>query len=73
MRSVADDLREELRRKVQSLPLEERLAWAFRLGEQDLALVQAAYGVDRRAALRLVRRRRQAGRQPSRCIEELLL
>jgi hypothetical protein len=72
VRSVADDLREELRRKVQSLSLEERLAWTFRLGEQDLALLQAARGLDRREALRLLRRQRQAGRQPSRCIEELL-
>jgi hypothetical protein len=73
MRSVADDLREERRLEARGLSVEEGLGWAFRLGEQDLALVQAAYSLDRRAALRLVRRQRQAGRQPSRCIEELLL
>lgn len=63
-------MREELARTVAELPLEERIELAFRLGEADLALYQAAHGVDREAALTALRRQRQVGRRPSRCAAE---
>lgn len=72
MRSVADDLRQELQTKVSEMPLARRFELAFELGERDLAILQAAQGIDRPTALRLIRRQRQVGRTPSRCMEESL-
>jgi len=72
MRSVADELRERDREAIASLPLEERLRRAIELGEIGLAAFQQAQGVDRRTAIRLLQRQRQAGRRPSRCMSELI-
>lgn len=71
MRSVADDLRAELDQRVRELPLERRIELAFELGKRDLALLQAAQGVDRATALRIIRQQRQAGRRHSKCMREL--
>ncbi len=71
MRSVADDLRKELDQRVRDLALERRIELAFELGERDLALLQAAQGVDRATALRIIRQQRQAGRRRSKCMREL--
>ena len=50
----------------------ERLELAFRLGDEDLESFRATHGLDRRSAIRLLERRRQATRQPSPCLERLI-
>jgi hypothetical protein len=72
MKSVADDLRNELHQETSSLPWEERLALALRLGEEGLRRFCEANGHDRETGLRLLQRQRQAGRTPSKCISELI-
>lgn len=72
MRSVADDLRDELREEIKRLSVGERLELAFRLGEESLELFRQANGLDRETAIRLLERRRQAGRAPSKCMSELI-
>lgn len=65
MRSVADDLRDELRERVRRLPAQERVALAFRLGDEDLARLMHAQGLTREAAMTVLARARAAGRRPS--------
>lgn len=65
MGSVADDLRDEQRREVLRLSPGERLALAFRLGDEDIARLCAVRGITPDVARRLVERARQAGRRPS--------
>jgi hypothetical protein len=72
MKSVADDLRAELREKMRHLSVQERLDLALRLGEESLELFRQANGLDRKTAIRLLQRRRQAGRRPSKCMSELI-
>ena len=72
MKSVADALRSELREEINRLSIEERLDLALRLGEESLELFRQANGLDRETALRLLQRRRQAGRRPSKCMSELI-
>lgn len=72
MRSVADDLRQRDRDAVLKLSPGERIALALRLGERDLELFCRAQGLDRETAVRVLRRRRQAGRRPSRCMTEII-
>jgi hypothetical protein len=72
MRSVADDLRDELQEEVLRLSFEKRMALALRLGERGLELFQEATGLDREAAIRELQRQRQAGRAPSKCMSELI-
>jgi hypothetical protein len=72
MKSVADDLRSELREKMRELSVQERLDLALRLGEESLELFRQANGLDRQTAIRLLQRRRQAGRTPSKCMSELI-
>jgi hypothetical protein len=72
MRSVADDLREELQDEGLLLPFEERMALALRLGERGLELFRQASGLDRETALRELQRQRQAGRIPSKCMSDLI-
>ena len=50
----------------------ERLDLAFRLGDEDLESFRATEGLDRRTAIQLLERRRQATRQPSACLERLI-
>ena len=57
---------------VRAMAPAERLDLAFRLGEEDLESFQATHGLDRRTAIRLLERRRQATRQPSACLERLI-
>ena len=66
MRSVADELQDELLR----LPFEERMALVLRLGERGLEMFRQANGLDRETAIR--ERQRQAGRTPSKCMSELI-
>ena len=51
------------------MPVPERFAWAFRLGEEDLQMLQTSLGLDRDAAIRHIQRQRQQGRQRSGCME----
>ena len=72
MRSVADDLREKDREEFAKLPIEERLRRVLEMGEIGLEAFRQAQGVDRRTAIRLLQRRRQAGRRPSKCMSDLI-
>jgi hypothetical protein len=72
MRSLADDLREELQNEALQLPFKERMALALRLGERGLEIYCQASGLDREAALRELQRQRQASRTPSKCMTELI-
>lgn len=70
MRSVADDLRDQDLRQVQTLTADERVALAFRLGERDLELFMATNQVDRKTAMASLRRAGAAGRIRSVCNDE---
>jgi len=72
MRSVADDLRRRDREAVLKLSPEERIALALRLGDEDLELFCRTQGLDRSEAIRILQRRRQAGRRYSRCMIEII-
>jgi len=72
MKSVADDLRAELRDEVNQLSFDERIALALRLGEEGIERFRLANGLDRETAIRILERRRQAGRTPSKCMSELI-
>lgn len=72
MRSVADDLRQQDREAVLKLSPQERIALALQLGERDLEILCRTQGLDRETAIRLIQRRRQAGRLPSRCMTEII-
>lgn len=72
MKSIADDLRVELREETRQLSAQERIELALRLGEEGLERFRQAHGLDRETAVRLLERRRQAGRIPSKCMSELI-
>ncbi len=74
MRSVADLLRAEDHAAVQALTPSERVALALALGSRDLETFRLAQvpPLAPAEAARVLERRRQAGRRPSRCLEELI-
>jgi hypothetical protein len=72
MRSVADELRERDRAALRKMTPEERVELALKLGDEDLTAFCQAQGVDRKTGLRILQRRRQAGRIPSKCISDLI-
>lgn len=72
MRSVADELRERDREAVMKLTPEERIELVLRLGERDLEIFCRAQGLERSEAIRVLQRRRQAGRRYSRCMTEII-
>lgn len=72
MRSVADDLRDELQNEVLRLPFEERVALVLQLGERGLEIFCQANGLDRETAIRELQRQRQASRTPSKCMSEII-
>lgn len=72
MKSVADDLRAEQRAEMLRLSLDERLALAFRLGEEGIERFRLANDLDRETAIRILERRRQASRTPSKCMSEII-
>ena len=72
MKSVASVPRARDAAAVREMTPGERLELAFRLGEEDLESFRATNGLDRRTAIRLLERRRQATRQPSACIERII-
>lgn len=70
--SVADELKKREREAIAALSSEERVALSLSLGERELERLCRAQGLERREAIRLLQRRRQAGRTPSKCIEDLI-
>jgi hypothetical protein len=72
MRSTIEALKGEARRALAGMTPAERVALALRLGARDLETFRLAHdpplGVDE--ARRLLRRQRQEGRLPSRCLRE---
>ena len=72
MKSVASSLRSGEVAAIRDMSAAERLELAFRLGDEDLESFRATHGLDRRSAIRLLERRRQATRQPSACLERLI-
>jgi hypothetical protein len=67
MRSVADDLRTEQRERLAALTAAERVRLALRLGARDLDAFRLAQDppLDAAEAARVLARRRQQGRRPS--------
>jgi hypothetical protein len=72
MRSIADDLRIELRRASAGRSCDERLRDALALGRRDARLLAAARGITEDEAARALARQRQHGRRRSGCHEALL-
>lgn len=66
MRSVADDLREDSRRRLALMTPDERLRIALALGDGDIALLQAGQSLTFEEARTRISRSRQTGRVPSR-------
>ncbi len=69
MTSVADQLRDESRRRVLAMSPAARMELAFQLGDEDARLYAAANGVTEAEARLVLARHRQAGRQPSKSAE----
>ena len=70
MRSkVAEELREEERRRVLEMTPDERVTLALSLGDEAIALYMSANGVTREVALQTLRRASSVGRTPS-CANE---
>ena len=65
MISIADQLRDESRRRVLAMSPAQRMELALRLGDEDARLYAAANGVSDAEARLVLARRRQAGRLPS--------
>jgi hypothetical protein len=70
MGSVAADLRGSLRRKIEAMSPDERLALTDRLAEADIELLCGARHITREAAKRIFIRQRQTGRRASRAAQE---
>jgi len=66
MRSVADDLRAESRRRAADLTPEARLEQALDLGDADVAALCEARQLSAHDARALIRQHRRVGRRPSR-------
>jgi hypothetical protein len=66
MPSVADELRTDGRRRLASMTPDERLALAFRLADDDLALRRSASSETAEETRARIRQSRQVGRVPSR-------
>jgi hypothetical protein len=65
MGCVAAELRLSLRRKIEAMSPDERLALTGRLAEADIDLLCSSSHTTREAARRLFIRQRQMGRRPS--------
>jgi hypothetical protein len=74
VRSVADVLRAEERAALAAVTPSERVALALALGARDLEAFRLAHEppLDPVEAARVLERRRQEGRRPSRCLAELI-
>ncbi|HYO14712.1 MAG TPA: hypothetical protein VE685_16070 [Thermoanaerobaculia bacterium] len=69
---MANRLRQKDREEFLKLSLEERIQRSWEAAEIGLEAFRQAQGVDRRTAIRLLQRRRQAGRTPSKCMSEII-
>jgi hypothetical protein len=66
MRSrVAEEVREQQRREMLALSVEERVELARRLGEEGTAMLMAAEDIDRDEAVARIQRMHARGRRPS--------
>lgn len=65
-------LRAEIREKTKQLPVEERFELAFHMGKEEIDFFRQANGLDWEAARRILERRRQEGRRPSKCMSEII-
>ncbi len=65
MHSVADLTRQTARDSVLAMPVQERIALALRLGDDDRRIVESTQQVDSVTAVRQISRQRQRGRQRS--------
>ena len=70
MSTLAEELRKRDRVIVGRLSAQERVALAFKLGEADLETYRMTHGLTREEALTRLRRQRQQGRRPCRCLSE---
>ena len=71
MRSrVADEIRRDQQRRVDAMTPDERVAAALALGERAITDYMQNFGVDRREAVRVLRRAGQAGRRYSACMDD---
>jgi hypothetical protein len=73
-KSVADEFLERDRAAVSRLAVADRIRLVLELGERDLEIFRRAQHppLSRGAAARELERRRQAGRQRSRCVDSLI-
>ncbi len=72
MISVADTMRLEDRQRLASLSAAKRVALALRLGDEDVETFSLARRLSREEGRRQLRRARQVGRVPCRCLAESL-
>jgi len=66
MRSVADDLREETRRRMAALSPTARIRLALELGDADVTTISNARRLSHSEARAAIARSRRLGRRPSR-------
>lgn len=69
MPSVADGVRQRQRQELARLTPAERVALALRLGRRDVETFAATQGLRIEEARKVLRRRGQRGRRPSRCMD----
>jgi hypothetical protein len=69
MPSVADDLRQRQRQELARLTPAERVALGLRLGRRDVETFAATRRLTVEEARKILRRRGQRGRRPSRCMD----
>ena len=71
---MADSFRDDDREALEAMTADERVALALALGRRDLETFRLAQDppLSVEDARRILERRRQAGRQRSACIEELI-
>jgi hypothetical protein len=65
MRSVADRLREDTRRRTNAMPADARVQLALSLGDADASALAATRGISVGQARTAIARSRSLGRQPS--------
>jgi hypothetical protein len=70
--SVAEKLRADSRERLRRLTGAERLAEALMLGQRAIAAYAAAHALEPDAARRELERAAQAGRRPSRVMDDLV-
>ena len=72
MKPVATVLRARSDAEIRRMSPAERVELALRLGDEAIESIRTTHGVDRRTAIRLLERQRQATRRPSACLDRLI-